>query len=159
MSTSASFAVRGYFMPMRIAGAQARRVLIDAAAAKWKVPVGELTTEPSVVVHKKSEPPHPLRRARQVRQGPGRTAEDRRSDLKKPHSFRLIGKDFDRVDVPVKVNGTAKYGIDVQVPGMVYAAVLQCADRAARKPRGQRRRGARKSRASPTCLRCRAALA
>ena len=52
MSTTASFAVRGYFKLMRVAGAQARRVLIDAAAAKWGVPSSEVTTEPSVVVHK-----------------------------------------------------------------------------------------------------------
>ena len=53
-NTTASLATRGYFTPMRIAGAQARRVLLDAVAAKWNVPVGELTTEPSVVVHKAS---------------------------------------------------------------------------------------------------------
>jgi isoquinoline 1-oxidoreductase beta subunit len=48
------------------------------------------------------------------------------ADLKKPSQFGLIGrKDLGRVDVPLKVNGTARYGIDVQVPGMVYAAVLQ----------------------------------
>src|ERR1700731_4774338 len=52
--TSASFAVRGYFKAMRVAGAQARRVLIDAVAAKWGVPASELSTEPSVVVHKAS---------------------------------------------------------------------------------------------------------
>src|SRR5882762_8425565 len=52
--TSASNSVHGYFHALRIAGAQARRVLLDAAAAKWNVPVGELSTEPSVVVHKAS---------------------------------------------------------------------------------------------------------
>src|SRR6185437_9727225 len=52
--TSASASVWGYFTPLRIAGAQARRVLLDAAAEKWGVPVGELSTEPSVVVHKAS---------------------------------------------------------------------------------------------------------
>ena len=46
--------MHGYFHALRIAGAQARRVLLDAAAAKWNVPVGELSTEPSVVVHKAS---------------------------------------------------------------------------------------------------------
>ena len=47
------------------------------------------------------------------------------ADLKKPEQFKLIGrKDIGRVDVPSKVNGTAKYGIDVQVPGMVYASLL-----------------------------------
>ena len=54
IQTSASMATRGYFKPMRIAGAQARRVLLDAVAARWNVPVGELSTEPSVVVHKAS---------------------------------------------------------------------------------------------------------
>jgi hypothetical protein len=52
--TSASFATRGYFKGMRVAGAQARRVLIDAVATKWGVPAAELSTEPSVVVHKAS---------------------------------------------------------------------------------------------------------
>src|SRR5580693_4234363 len=52
--TVASMATRGYFTPMRIAGAQARRVLLDAVAAKWNVPIAELTTEPSMVLHAKS---------------------------------------------------------------------------------------------------------
>ena len=46
-------------------------------------------------------------------------------DLKTPADFRYIGKDVPRVEVPLKVTGGAKYGMDVQVPGMVYAAVLQ----------------------------------
>src|SRR5258707_14961313 len=52
--TSASASVHGYFKGLRVAGAQARRVLIDAVAAKWNVPVSQLATEPSVVVHKAS---------------------------------------------------------------------------------------------------------
>src|SRR5262249_59695165 len=46
-------------------------------------------------------------------------------DLKPAAGFRYIGKDLPRIDVPSKVTGAAIYGIDVQVPGMVYAAVLQ----------------------------------
>src|SRR5262245_56543952 len=49
LSTTSSFAVWGYFKPLRIAGAQARRVLLSAAAEKWGVPIGDLTTEPNVV--------------------------------------------------------------------------------------------------------------
>ncbi len=52
--TAASVAVAGYFTPLRMAGAQARKVLIDAVAEKWKVPVSELTTSNSTVVHNKS---------------------------------------------------------------------------------------------------------
>src|SRR5258708_15742144 len=57
--TSASFAVRGYFKAMRIAGAQARRVLIRAGAAKWRGPAQELSTQPSVVVRKATHPRPP----------------------------------------------------------------------------------------------------
>src|SRR5215468_5494749 len=52
--TAASVAVAGYFTPLRMAGAQARKVLLDAAADKWKVPVSELTTDKSTILHKKS---------------------------------------------------------------------------------------------------------
>src|SRR5258708_2361567 len=123
--TSASASVRGYFKPARIAGAQARRVLLDAVAAKWNVPVGELSTEPSVVVHKVS--------GRRISYGeiaafaiaPSALPKIEDKDLKDPASFRYIGKDVARVEVPLKVTGKAQYGMDVQVPGMVYAAVLQ----------------------------------
>jgi len=124
--TAASVAVAGYFTPLRMAGAQARKVLPDAVAAKWKVPVSELTTDKSTVIHKKS--------GRKISYGevvafasvPGEPPKVSEADLKKPSQFKLIGrKDIGRSDVPLKVNGAAKYGIDVQVPGMVYASVLQ----------------------------------
>src|SRR3984957_16824613 len=123
--TSASASVTGYFTALRIAGAQARRVLLDAAAAHWGVPVSELTTEPSVVIHKNS-----ARRISYVEIAafatvPTELPKIEEKDLKPAASFRLIGKDVGRIDVPLKVTGTAKYGMDVQVPGMVYAAVLQ----------------------------------
>ena len=125
LSTTSSFAVRGYFKPMRVAGAQARRVLIDAAAAKWGVPADELTTEPGAVVHKAS--------GRRLRYGeiaafakvPAELPKIEDKDLKPKASFRLIGKDIPRVELRGKVMGTAPYAMDVQVPGMVYAAVLQ----------------------------------
>jgi isoquinoline 1-oxidoreductase subunit beta len=123
--TSASASVTGYFTSLRIAGAQARRVLLDAVAAKWAVPVGELSTEPSVVVHKAS--------GRRIGYGevaafatmPTALPTIAEADLKPAENFRLIGKDIARIDVPLKTRGAAQYGMDVQVPGMVYAAVLQ----------------------------------
>jgi isoquinoline 1-oxidoreductase beta subunit len=124
--TAASVAVPGYFTPLRLAGAQARKVLLDAVADKWKVPVSELTTDKSTIIHKKS--------GRKISYGevvafasvPAEPPKINESDLKKPSQFKLIGrKDIGRSDVPLKVNGSAKYGIDVQVPGMVYASVLQ----------------------------------
>jgi isoquinoline 1-oxidoreductase beta subunit len=123
--TSASFAVRGYFKAMRMAGAQARRVLIDAVAAKWGVPAAELATEPSTVVHKASGRRISYGEIAAFAKAPAELPKIEDKDLKKPAEFRYIGKDLPRVEVPLKVTGAAKYGIDAQVPGMVYAAVLQ----------------------------------
>src|SRR6516164_3476298 len=123
--TSASFAVRGYFKAMRIAGAQARRVLIDAVAAKWGVPAQELSTEPSVVVHKASNRRISYGEIAAFAKAPAELPKIEDKDLKPAASFRLIGKDVPRVELPLKVTGAAKYAIDAQVPGMVYAAVLQ----------------------------------
>jgi len=123
--TSASFAVRGYFKAMRVAGAQARRVLIDAVAAKWGVPAAELSTEPSVVVHKATNRRISYGEIASFAKAPADLPKIEDKDLKTPANFRYIGKDLPRVEVPLKVTGAAKYGIDAQVPGMVYAAVLQ----------------------------------
>src|ERR1051326_1534896 len=126
MLTAASVSVPGYYMPLRIAGAQARRVLIDSVAKEWNVPTAELTTESSTVVHAKS--------GRRISYGevvrfatvPAEPPAIKPEELKQPSQFRLIGaKEVRRIDVPAKVNGSAKYGIDVQVPGMVYASVMQ----------------------------------
>ena len=86
-------------------------------------------------------PPHPLTaRSPPSPQAPAELPTITEKDLKPAKDFRLIGKDVRRVEVPLKVTGAAKYGMDVQVPGMVYGAVLQCAlSRAARRRRGRRR--------------------
>jgi isoquinoline 1-oxidoreductase beta subunit len=123
--TSASFATRGYFKAMRVAGAQARRVLIDAVAAKWGVPAQELSTEPSMVVHKATSRRISYGEIAAFAKAPAELPKIEDGDLKRPASFRYIGKDLPRVEVPLKVTGAAKYGIDAQVPGMVYAAILR----------------------------------
>src|SRR6202040_3430256 len=123
--TSASFATRGYYKAMRVAGAQARRVLINAVAAKWGVPAAELSTEPSIVVHKASNRRISYGEIAGFAKAPAELPKIEDKDLKRAADFRYIGKDLPRVEVPLKVTGAAKYGIDAQVPGMVYAAVLQ----------------------------------
>ena len=124
LHTVASMATRGYFKPMRIAGAQARRVLLDAVAAKWGVPVGELTTEPSAVVHRASGRHIGYGAITAFAKTPAELPKIEEKDLKSPENFHYIGKDLPRVDLPGKVTGAAKYGIDVEVSGMVYAAML-----------------------------------
>jgi isoquinoline 1-oxidoreductase beta subunit len=123
--TSASASVHGYFKGLRVAGAQARRVLLDAVAAKWNVPISELTTEPSVVVHKASNRRMSYGEIAAFAKTPAEMPKIEDRDLKPAASFRLIGHDVPRVELPTKVTGAAKYAMDVQVPGMVYAAVLQ----------------------------------
>src|SRR5262245_30629872 len=123
--TAGSNAVRAYFQPMRTFGAQARRVLVDNAAKKLGVPVDELTTEPSVVVHAKSGQRLSYGEIAAFAEIPDKAPDIKPNQLKKPAQFRLIGKDVMRIEVPDKVNGRAQYAIDVQVPGMLYGAVLR----------------------------------
>jgi isoquinoline 1-oxidoreductase beta subunit len=120
--TAGSNAVTSYFESLRMFGAQVRRVLLDNAARKWGVPLEELTTEPSVVVHAKTGRRLGYGEIAAFAEIPANPPE---SQLKKTSEFRLIGKDVMRVELPNKVNGTATYSIDVEVPGMIYGAVVR----------------------------------
>jgi isoquinoline 1-oxidoreductase beta subunit len=123
--TAGSNAVTSYYRPLRTMGAQVRRVLLDNAARKWSVPVEELTTEPSVVVHAKSGRKLSYGDIASFAEVPAQAPEIKPEQLKKTADFRLIGKDVMRIELPSKVTGTATYGIDIQVPGMLYGTVLR----------------------------------
>jgi len=124
--TAGSTAVPGYFHTLRTAGAQARRVLIDNVAKKWNVPAAELTTDAGFVVDAKSKRRISYGEVAKFATVPSELPKITEADLKKPSQFKLIGRaDIGRLDVPAKVNGTAGYGIDVAVPGMVYACVAE----------------------------------
>jgi len=125
MYTAGSNAVTSYYTPLRTFGAQVRKVLLDNAARQWGVPVEELATEPSVVVHAKSGRRLTYGDIAAIAEVPERGPEIKPEQLKNPKDFRLITKDVMRVELPGKVNGTARYGIDVQVPNMLYGAVLR----------------------------------
>lgn len=123
MMTVGSRTVKGYYKSLRLAGAQARAVLLQNAVEKWGVPFNELTTEPSIVIHKKS--------GRKINYGeiasfakiPDPLPIITDKDLKHPENFRLIGKTMSRFEVPQKVNGKAVYALDIHVPNMVYATI------------------------------------
>jgi isoquinoline 1-oxidoreductase subunit beta len=125
MYTAGSNAVTSYYKNLRLFGAQARRVLLDSAAKKFGVPVEELSTEPSVVVHAKSGRKLTYGEIAAFAEVPVQAPEVKPEELKKPADFRLIGKDVMRAELPHKVNGSAQYAIDVQVPGMLYGAVVR----------------------------------
>lgn len=126
LAYSSSMTVSAYFTPLRLVGARARRVLIDAAAARWAAPAGELTTEPGVVVHRKSSRRLTYGDIAAFATAPERPPDVVEADLKPFSAFRLIGSSVARVDIPAKTNGSARYAMDARVPGMAYGAVLQC---------------------------------
>jgi isoquinoline 1-oxidoreductase subunit beta len=125
MYTAGSNAVTSYFKDLRRFGAQVRKVLLANAANHWNVPVGELTTGPNVVIHERSGRRLSYGEIAAFVEIPAQAPEVAESELKKPDQFRLIGKDVMRIELPRKVNGTAQYSIDVQVPGMLYGAILR----------------------------------
>ncbi len=122
--TAGSATVRGYFNSLRQFGAQVRWVLMDNAARHWGVPLAELTTVPSVVVHQKSGRRLTYGEVAAFATIPAQAPELAVEPVSSAQ-FRLIGKDVGRIDVPGKVNGTAQYSIDVQAPGMIYGAILR----------------------------------
>jgi isoquinoline 1-oxidoreductase beta subunit len=122
--TAGSATVTGYFNSQRQFGAQVRQVLMDNAAERWGVPAAELTTIPGVVLHEKSGRRLSYGEIAAFAKVPA-TAPEVGVEPVATARFRLVGTDVPRVDVPSKVNGTAQYSIDVQVPGMIYGAILR----------------------------------
>jgi len=108
-------------LAMRVGGASARAVLLAAAAEKWNVNVSELQTEKSHVIHSPSARRAPYAEfaadAATLSQSPVPV-------LKSSDQFRIMGTSVPRVDVPAKVDGTASFGIDADLPGMKYATVM-----------------------------------
>src|SRR4029077_4860593 len=101
-------------------GAMARVMLIDAAAHKWGVSASECHAEKGVVIHAASSKKATygsLADAASQLKPPANVA------LKDPKQFTLIGKPTRRLDTPSKVNGTAQFGLDVRLPGMLFALV------------------------------------
>jgi len=120
--TGGSTAVRFTGMGgMRIAGAAAREMIVKAAAKTWDVPARELRTEKSYVYHDASGRSEPYASFAVLA---GKYSPPTQPRLKTPEEFQLMGKPLKRFDIPAKTDGTAQFGIDVDLPGMKYAAVM-----------------------------------
>ena len=124
--TGASRTVQGYYEPLRLAGLQGKLVMLGAAAAAWKVPVAELRAENSGVVHAASGRRISYGDLARTAVAPAELPKVDKSMLKPMSQFKVIGKDLPRVDLASKTDGTAIYGIDVRLPGMMYASLLPC---------------------------------
>lgn len=108
---------------MRKVGATAKEMLIAAAAAKWNVPADACYAENAMVINRNT--------GAKLSYGDlvgyaGKLTPPENPILKNPKDFKIIGKSFPRKDVPSKINGEAKFGIDIVVPGMLYASVERC---------------------------------
>ena len=117
--TGASMSIRELFEPMRRAGAAARAMLIEAAAKTWSVPARECIVDAGHVRHESS--------GRSLGYGALAPAAAKlpvpeRVSLRSADSFELLGKSLPRLDIPDKVRGSAEFGIDVAVEGMLYGA-------------------------------------
>jgi isoquinoline 1-oxidoreductase beta subunit len=120
--TVASAATRGFYEPLRKAGAAGRAMLVTAAAQTWKVPEEECTAFNGTVKHKKSNRSLTYGKLCQK----AATLElPKAPPLKNEAEFRYMGKPMPRVDIPEKVAGKAIYGLDVNVPEMLYGVIAR----------------------------------
>ena len=108
---------------VRKGGAAARMMLVQAAAEQWKVPAAECTAADGVITHKASSRSTTYGK---VADAAGKIEPPTDIKLKDPKDWKIIGKGLKRLDTAEKVTGKAIYGIDVRLPGMLYAAIKAC---------------------------------
>jgi len=121
--TGGSASIIGAWKGVRSAGATARAMLVSAAADSWKVSATECVTQRGAVLH----PPSGRRLAYGALVArAARLPVPANVQPKDPKDYRLVGTAAKRLDTPAKVNGSAKFGIDVRMPGLRYAAVANC---------------------------------
>jgi isoquinoline 1-oxidoreductase beta subunit len=123
MFSNGSRSVRASQKKIQQVGASARERLIAAAAARWDVPAAECTAAASVVTHK---PSGRTLRYGEVAADAAKITLAAEPAIKTPAQFTFIPRPLPRVDVIPKTDGSAKFGIDAQVPGMVFAAITAC---------------------------------
>jgi isoquinoline 1-oxidoreductase beta subunit len=124
-STGGSRSVEICYTPLRMAGAVTRQLLVNAAVQNWNLPASDCYTENSLVIHRPTEKQLPfsdlITLASSLPVPSGGEVK-----LKDPAEFKIIGTRPGRVDNPQILAGKALYGIDVSLPGMLYATVVCC---------------------------------
>jgi isoquinoline 1-oxidoreductase beta subunit len=123
MGAYGSLSIRTSWQPLRQAGAQAREMLIAAAAQKWGVDKSQCKADNGSIVNT----------ATNAKLSYGSLADAAAKlpvptgiKLKDPAQYRLIGTSMKRLDTASKVNGTATFGLDIKRPGMLYASLERC---------------------------------
>jgi isoquinoline 1-oxidoreductase beta subunit len=123
MYSHGSQSVRGSQKLVQQVGASARARLITAAAARWNVPASECSAAMSVVTHR---PSGRTLRFGELAADAAKIKLAKEPAIKTPAQFTFIPRPLPRIDVVHKTDGSAKFGIDAQVPGMVFAAIMAC---------------------------------
>ena len=121
MITGGSTSVREGWEKLRVAGAQVREMLVGAAAAEWGVAASAVKAENGIL----TGPGGKKATYGQMAEAASKQPVPEKPAIKASKDFRVVGKRIPRTDVPAKVNGTAQFGIDVKLPGMVYASLEQ----------------------------------
>lgn len=116
-STSVRFTGTG---AMQTAGAAARELLLKAAAKQWGVPIKSLRAEKSYIYHDGSNKSAPFAEFAEIAAD---MKPNIRPKLKARKDYTVMGKSLPRIDIPVKIDGSAMFSMDAQVPGMKYATV------------------------------------
>jgi len=122
-STGGSRGIRTSHDYVRMGGATARVMLVQAAANQWKVPASECTVANSVITHK---PTGRKTTYGKVAEAAARLEPPKDVKLKDPKEWKLIGKPVKRLDTADKVTGKQVYGFDLKLPGMLNAAIKDC---------------------------------
>jgi len=120
--TGGSTSVVEAYDKLRIAGAQARTMLVTAAAQKWGVDASACRAQQGFVYG----PAGQKAGYGSLADAASRLTPPTDVKLKDPGDYRYVGKPLNRLDSKAKIDGTAEYGIDVRLPGMLYAALAQC---------------------------------
>jgi isoquinoline 1-oxidoreductase beta subunit len=116
--TGGSTSIRDGWEKLRVGGAQVRTMLVQAAANKWGVAASSLKAENGVVSGGGNSATYG-----ELASAASSIPVPKEVKLKDASQFNIVGKAIPRLDTPAKVNGTAEFGIDVKVPGLVYASV------------------------------------
>lgn len=114
-----SRSIQSEFEKMRKMGAAAREVLRQAAANKWNISIEDCKASNGTVINPSGE----ILTYGALVESAGKISPPQDPPLKDRKDFKIIGKSISRKDIPLKTNGSAKYGIDIAVPGMLYASV------------------------------------
>lgn len=112
--------ITSYYEALRRVGATARAMLVSAAARRWSVDPAAITTRASMLLHPNGKTTLSYGDVAREAAALPVPAEVKLKDAK---AFTLIGRDFPRKDIPAKVMGTAVFGMDLDLPGMLYAAI------------------------------------